>query len=716
VAGGFRGGAGGGRRGGSELIIHRARKLAALTLLAGCAIGVSPERAADLRALEAESAARLAAEGELLLHAEPITREDYKGRDGATGLLEAGELRRGIREASKALYLGRTAGPALVAMAKRDLAYAYSLAGDLDRAATYAQEAIAVAPAQADWFRPATPAQVLGPAHKILGDVRLRQRRIKEANAAYEDALRVSEATFVPFVRVSLANAQLADGNVVRARELFRQAESTGSPTVRALARRGLGHVALAERRYADAEKLFEAAAAQASGDDQAYERLWALDGLARARQGAGNRPGAIEAYRRAIASAEQVRARFRSEEFKTGFFGDIQRIFDSAVRLLMDAGQAEAALEVSERGRARALLDLLRGRGRAADGAQAFADPLGQPLTADRLRAAVPADSVLLAYHVVADRTYVWAVRRAGITATTLEVGREPLLAQARAFREAIRNRSTDTERLATALHARLLGPLALRRGEALIVVPHDVLHYVPFHALRPASGWLVEERAMTYAPSATAAARLATGTPRPRRQLLALGNPDVGSPRQALPAAQREVERLQALFSESEVHVRKAATKARLVSRAPDSQVIHVAAHADVDEIDPLYSKILLAPLDGKPGDLEAHEVYRLSLPRTSLVTLSACDTGLGRVSRGDELWGFTRSFLSAGAPTLLVSLWPVEDESTALGMVRFYDALRSGPSRDALRAAQLAVLRDSRTAHPFFWAPFILIGDGR
>src|SRR5204863_10131891 len=119
----------------------------------------------------------------------------------------------------------------------------------------------------------------------------------------------------------------------------------------------------------------------------------------------------------------------------------------------------------------------------------QAFADPLGQPIPIDRLRAAVPADSVLLTYHVVADRTYAWAVRRSGISATTLEIGREALLAQTRAFRDALRTRSADTDRLAAALHARPLGPLSPRRGRAPIVVPHDVLHYVPFHALRSAS-----------------------------------------------------------------------------------------------------------------------------------------------------------------------------------------------------------------------------------
>ena len=687
-----------------------------LLLATGCTTGASPERVAEIRALEAESAARLTAEGEILFRVEPITVHTYKGGDGATRLLDDGELRRGIREASKALYLGRTAGPALVAMAKRDLAYAYSLAGDLDRAATYAAEALdTAATTPAEWFRPATRAQVVGPAHKVLGDVRLRQGRVKDAIAAYDRSLPASEPDFLPFVLASMANAHLTDGNTARARELFRKAESGASPAVRSLVRRGLGRVLLAEKRHPEAARWFEEAA-RTSGQDQAYERLWALDGLARARRGTGDRAGAIEAYRQAIAAAEQIRARFRSEEFKTGFFGDVQSVFEDAIRSMMEAKQVEAALETSERGRSRALLDLLRGRGRQSAGAQAFADPLGQPLAAASLRAAVPSDTAVVVYHVLADRTYVWTIRRSAITATTLDSGRAALLEQARAFREAVRNRVPDAERRAAALHARLVAPLSLRAGEALIVVPHDVLHYVPFHALRGPAGWVVEERPVSFAPSATAAAHLLGHPVRRREHLLALGNPDLGSPRLALPAAQREVQRLQALFPGAEAHVGKAATKARLLARAPNGELIHIAAHADVDEVDPLYSTIRLAPGEGIPGDLEAHEVYRLALTRTGLVTLSACDTGIGRVSRGDEIWGFTRAFLSAGSPALVVSLWPVEDEATARTMEQLYGGLRSGSVRSALRAAQLTLLRDSRTAHPFFWAPFVLVGNIR
>lgn len=113
---------------------------------------------------------------------------------------------------------------------------------------------------------------------------------------------------------------------------------------------------------------------------------------------------------------------------------------------------------------------------------------------------------------------------------------------------------------------------------------------------------------------------------------------------------------------------------------------------------------------------GDLEAHEVYEMNLARTDVVALSACDSGLGLISRGDEVWGFTRSFLVAGARTPIVSLWPVEDEATSRLMRGFYDQLRQGTPRDSLREAQLQLLRDSQTSHPFFWAAFNVVGDWR
>ncbi len=134
-------------------------------------------------------------------------------------------------------------------------------------------------------------------------------------------------------------------------------------------------------------------------------------------------------------------------------------------------------------------------------------------------------------------------------------------------------------------------------------------------------------------------------------------------------------------------------------------------------MDKIDPLYSKLYLAPSPGNSGVFEARDAYSLKLEGTTLITLSACETGLGRVSRGDEVWGFTRSFLGAGASSLIVSLWPVSDESTELLMKKLYSELRQGKDKgEALRMAAVSVLADSRYSDPYYWGPFVLVGYSR
>jgi len=690
--------------------------LALLTAAAaGCATVPAPERVAELRAMEAESAARLSGEGEVLFAADTMKLNGYAYCTLATGYLERGDLRLGIREASKALYLGQKGNDQwLLAAAKRDLAYAYDLAGYLDRSVQYADEALAHV-ARAGAVKN-DPRNVLGPVFKIKGDADLRQGRADAAIANYRQALDQSVETFQPFVRVSLANAYLAKRDFAQARAFFDAAEKSGSPTVRLLVRRGQGQLALAEGNPQAAIAAFTAAAQQASGSDAEYHRVWALDGLAGAKQAAGDRDGALAAYGEALTAAERVRARFRSEEFKTGFFGDMQQVFDSAVALQMASGRHEAAFETSERSRARALLDLVRGRVKTSAGAEAVADPLVRTLSVAELQAAAPAGGAIVEYHVTPTRTFAWIVRRDGIRSVTLDVEQRALAAAITPFNAAIRARDADVATRASALYDRLIRPLNLAPGEPIVIVSHDVLHHVPFQALRGPSGWLIEERAVSYAPSSSVLAYLVGRPARERVRVLALGNPDLGSARLALPGAQREVEGIRSLYSNAEVYVQKEATKEKLLARAPESELLHVGAHAEVDEVDPLYSVIRLARSEKVPGELEAHEIYRVNLSHSAIVALSACETGLGRITRGDEPWGFTRPMLSAGAPAMLVSLWEVEDAATARTMARFYKDLSSATARDALRAAQREVLGDPRTNQPFFWAPFVLVGDWR
>ena len=265
--------------------------------------------------------------------------------------------------------------------------------------------------------------------------------------------------------------------------------------------------------------------------------------------------------------------------------------------------------------------------------------------------------------------------------------------------------------------LHDVLVKPLGLPADKSLIIIPHDALHHLPFQALWNGERYLIQNHAISYAPSLDSLAHIVRTRDASRSmKIVAFGNPDLGSDSLALPGAEREVNNIKVAYPDTLTFLRAEATKPRFVSESPRHAMVHIAAHAEFDALDPLYSRVRLAPESGISGAVEAHEIYKLDFSNTSLVTLSACESGMSRITRGDEIWGFTRSFLAAGAPALVLSLWPVADESTEMIMTTFYKEMREVNPREAIRRAQLAVSRDARFEHPFFWAPVTLVGDWR
>ncbi|MET0983652.1 MAG: CHAT domain-containing protein [Telluria sp.] len=663
---------------------------------------------AQARQQDAETVKALSAEGQLLYRHDRVKLDGSGYCAQAVALAERGELRLSIQAASKALLIGQEQDDqGLVASARRDLAIAYSYAGDLANAERYAREALA-GPGQAK-------ETIAGPAYKTLADVAARRGRLPEAIEGYRQAAQHSSARFRPLVDISLANAYVAAGRPADARALLARLDPRADGALRQARLRSMGNLALAEGRVRDALALFASAASQAEGSDAAYHRLWAQEGRARSLLALGDKAGARAAYVEAARAAESVRARFRSEEFKSGLFGNVQDIFDRAIVLSMEAGDAAAAWRLSEASRARALLDVVRER-------VALAGPgAGAPLRdavpdLGQLAASLREDEVLIEFHSLDDRLLAWTVRRAGIRGYQLAVSRDGLGEQVEALRTAIFARRADSAARARELHALLIAPLAIAPGQRLLVVPHGALHYLPFQALHDGQAYLAERHALAYAPSAGIGLQLAQRRPRADPRLVAFGNPRTEA-QYALPAAAREVQSIAALFPEKAVFLEAAASNRQFRQNAGKGSVLHMAAHAQVDLVDPLESRILLAPEERDTGFLNARDVYGLNLDRTALVTLSACESGLGRIENGDEIVGFTRSFLTAGASALLVSLWPVSDESTEVLMTALYRELAAGKdAAQALQTAQMAVRAVPRYAHPFFWAAFDLVGDWR
>ena len=254
--------------------------------------------------------------------------------------------------------------------------------------------------------------------------------------------------------------------------------------------------------------------------------------------------------------------------------------------------------------------------------------------------------------------------------------------------------------------LYSLLLDPCAddLVDARQLIIVPHGVLHYLPFHALIDPSGVpLVERVEVAYAPSSTVLEscyeRPVASERNSSRLLIGLADPSI-------PHVSGEIDALRAMFEDATVLSGEAATEQAFRRQAPDADIIHLASHAVFRQDNPLFSAIRLAD-----GWLSLYDLYRLRL-RAALVTLSACDTGVNEVLGGDELVGLARGFLQAGARSLVVSLWAVNDQSTAQLMLRFYTHLEAGAGpAAAMRRAQIDLRQDH--PHPYFWAPFMVIG---
>ncbi len=250
--------------------------------------------------------------------------------------------------------------------------------------------------------------------------------------------------------------------------------------------------------------------------------------------------------------------------------------------------------------------------------------------------------------------------------------------------------------------LYDLLLAPLErLLADRRLVIVPYGVLHYVPFHALYNGERHLIDLREVSYAPSAAILQACLRQPVRTQERALLLGNTDAHAPR-----VRDEVLAVAGLFPESVTLLDEKCTLAALSQHSSEADVIHFACHGQFRPDNPLFSSVRLAD-----SWLTVRDAYNLDL-KCSLVVLSACETGINSVAPGDEIIGLARGFFSTGAPSLVVSLRTVDDESTAELMLRFYQCLEAGDRpAAALRQAQRDV--KLRYPHPYYWSPFILLG---
>jgi CHAT domain-containing protein/tetratricopeptide (TPR) repeat protein len=355
------------------------------------------------------------------------------------------------------------------------------------------------------------------------------------------------------------------------------------------------------------------------------------------------------------------------------------------------------------------------------------------------------------------------------------LAINGKDLVARVRDFRRRLAERDLEFREPAHQLYDLLLEPAAKQlRGKSLLcIVPDGVLWELPFQALQSREGrYLIEDHALFYAPSlgvlygierssrgkrgVASTRRLDAKEVGPRRGairlskiaappphepfLLAFGNPVV-SPQDVtrarslrrdeelgpLPEAEHEVNKLRELYkpANSRVYVGAEAQEQRAKAEMGRYRVLHFATHGVLDDLNPMYSHLVLSQSGvgegGEDGLLHASEIMRLDL-KSDLVVLSACQTARGRFGVGEGVMGMSWALFVAGSPTTVVSQWSVESSSTTQLMVEFHRNLLQARERtlrlskaEALRKASLSLLKNSRYGHPFYWAGFVLIGDG-
>jgi CHAT domain-containing protein len=537
-----------------------------------------------------------------------------------------------------------------------------------------------------------------------LGLALEREGRAREALAAYEEAVGLVEAlstSLAPDVSAEVFNTKR--GN----RDLYER-------LIKLLIKQGQTTTALGYLERAKSKSLVEAlAGAQVGADEPALKQLLARLHTANAATRAAE---AVIAFETARSANQRDAARLKTAQ-------------DALARAQADYKTALAALQRAH---------------------PAYASLVAVRATdIEAIRRSLPPRTLLVEYFPTADTLYIFtlthdqapAVRAVPLTraalADMIKQYRDAVVVPSKSAAFARSTRSlfsaedaqsevkqtvASMQTITGQLYELLFAPVQaeIDRADTLLLVPAAELYYLPLHALGRAQAdgtinYLIEQKRFAYLAAADTINTAATGQQTANRQeLLALGNPD-GS----LPAATEEVKTISHIFPQSNVYMGGDATLARVTGKpAQPIPYIHFATHGVINSREPKESYLLLA---GKPGRLSVRDLvedtYALSFHGTRLVTLSACQTSIGGWDPSAVYSSLSRAFAKAGAPTVVASLWSVNDASTRDTMSVFYRELAAGTSKaEAMRRAQLAVLHDPRFAHPFFWAPFIVLGDWR
>lgn len=346
-------------------------------------------------------------------------------------------------------------------------------------------------------------------------------------------------------------------------------------------------------------------------------------------------------------------------------------------------------------------------------------------PVSPKEIQQKLPDNVTIVEYYLSDNALYAWVIDHGSINAVKRDVSRDRIKNLIVALRNSI---SADTVKRGVAVSKKtamdvknperkiydlLMLPVESHvKTNRISIVPYGILNYIPFQALHDGNQYLVEKYAISYVPSLSVLEFLKKGEKKDSFKILALGNPDLNDETLDLPAAGKEVEMIKALFPSATVFKRGKATEATVKRLARQYDIIHFASHGEYFPESPLDSCLRLSPGQGDDGRLEAGEVFDMDI-NSDIVVTSACQTAIGQIGKGDEIVGLTRAFIYAGANSVFGSLWNISDEATAVLMKEFYSNINRLDNAEALRQAQLKMIRSGNYANPFYWSAFNITG---
>jgi len=661
-----------------------------------------------------------------------------------------------LEHSRQAVEIARGLGDAETEISSlRFVGYAYTAIGEHDSAVKRLFEASSLL--RESWVKPILAAL----AYKEMGDTLFREGKYLIALPYQREAVRTCEQTGnATLLAYMIQRLGLIYGMLARHEEAMRYlkdavARAEAIPDQMARMRLQIdiytkaGDFYLQQKKVNEAIATYRRAIESIGGANSRYHLSSIHQGLATAYLANGQDAEAEAALKESIRLAEEAREQISDAGSRNTFLASQQSVYRAMVSFqFSNKNDPAQAFNYAEIANGRDLLDALAGPGRVSesDGQVKLAlTRSATPLTLEQVQQALPAGVQLVQYVAGKDHLMIWVVTRDRLATAKFDVGAEDLRGKVTNYLDTLRARGglENLNRQASDLYQLLIAPISkqLDQSRALCIVPDGVLQDLPFASLvSPESKrYLIEDFTLVVNPSASVFARtldLSRSKQRSESEpFLGLGDPSFNQ--QAfpklypLPKSEQELERIRSFYPQRLILNRRKATESALVKEIGNYEIVHLATHAMSNQQSSMLSTIFLAgesdsALEGQnpdrvayDGALRSHEIYRLKPERTRLVVLSNCRSGLGDRSRNEAMSGLAQAFLVAGVPTVIASLWDVDDESTARLMEKFHATHRVKKLAfgQALRQAQISFLQTAppRLRHPYFWATFIVTGDG-